>query len=208
MQSETDDTEVFERIFGRYGRVAVGIHLLLQYESAYKSSKGLQPEATAVLADLLEMVFYTSTSYVEGYKSKDSDLNIGRNVDAAFLKYAKQYSNNWNAIVEFSTSKIVEESSLIYSSPEMGSLRQFLGVQDRPLQFILDSRSHTLAEGSFEWFNNTLYDFAVGQSPVLLVTGEPGAGKSALSQWTVERLQESAEHEAWNIIPYTIRESY
>lgn len=153
------------------------------------------------------MVFNTTAGCVEGYERKDSDLNIVRNVDAAFLTYAKKYSNHWNAIVESSTSNIVQQSPLIYSSPEIGSLRQFLGVQDRPLQFILDSRSHTLAEGSFEWFNNTLYDFSVGKGPMLLVTGEPGAGKSALSQWTIERLQESGEHEAWNIIPYTIRES-
>ncbi|KAJ5238468.1 hypothetical protein N7468_003087 [Penicillium chermesinum] len=196
---------MFERIFGRYGRVAVGIHLLLQYEDTYKSSPNLQPEAAAVFADLLEMVFSTSTSCVEGLKSKDPDQNIARNVDVAFLTYAKRYSNRWNTIVESSTAKIVQESSLIYSSPEIGSLRQFLGVQDRPFQFILDSRSHKLAEGSFEWFNNTLYDFTVGSSPVLLVTGEPGCGKSALSQWTMDRLQESNEHEAWNIIPYTIR---
>lgn len=101
----------------------------------------------------------------------------------------------------------MQESSVIYSSPLLGSLRQFLGVQDRTLQFILDSRTHSLVEGSFEWFNNTLYDFTVGRAPVMLVTGSAGSGKSALAQWTVERMQASAEHDDWNLIPYTIRES-
>lgn len=198
--------DVFESVFGRYGRVAVHIYLLLQYESAYKFSPELQPEASAVYADLLEMVCSTTTSCVEGAKSKESEQTIAHNVDSAFLNYAKRYSTHWNNIVESATSNLVMKSSLIYMTPELGSLRQFLGVQDRPLQFILESRTHSLAEGSFEWFNNTLYDFSTGKSPVMLVTGGPGSGKSALAQWTVERLQESGEHDNWNVIPYTIRE--
>ncbi|KAJ5387171.1 hypothetical protein N7509_009712 [Penicillium cosmopolitanum] len=205
LESDIDNTDLFESVFGRYGRVAVGIHLLLQYETAYKSSPELQPEAAAVFADLLEMISTTSSSCIEGFKSKESEHVTGHNVDSGFVIYARRYSTHWNTIVESATSKVVRHSSLIYSSPELGSLRQFLGVQDRPLQFILDSRSHTLVDGSFEWFNNTLYDFTIGKSPVLLMTGGPGAGKSAMAQWTVERLQESAEHDSWNVIPYTIR---
>ncbi|KAJ5084138.1 hypothetical protein NUU61_008717 [Penicillium alfredii] len=205
LESDIDNTDLFEGVFGRYGRVAVGIYLLLQYESAFKSSPDLQPEVTAVYADVLEMVCNTTTSCIEGFKSKESDQIIGRNVDAAFVTYARRYSTHWSCIVESATSNLVQQSSLIYSSPELGSLRQFLGVQDRPLQFILESRTHSLAEGSFEWFNNTLYEFTVGRSPVMLVSGGPGSGKSALAQWTVERLQESAEHDSWNVIPYTIR---
>ncbi|KAJ5770579.1 uncharacterized protein N7511_002630 [Penicillium nucicola] len=205
LESDIDNTDVFESVFGRYGRVAVGIYLLLQYETAYKSSPELQPEVAAVFADLLEMVCSTTTSCVEGFKSKESDQVIGRNVDAAFVTYAKRYSTHWNCVVDSHTFKLVKNSSQIYSSPELGSLRQFLGVQDRPLQFILDSRSHVLAEGSFEWFNNSLYDFTVATTPVMLITGGAGSGKSAMAQWTVERLQESAEHDSWNVIPYTIR---
>lgn len=198
---------MFESVFGRYGRVAVSIYLLLQYESAFKSNPDLQPEAAAVYAELLELVCNTSASCIEGYKSKESDRIIGHNVDTAFITYARRYSTHWNAIIESATAQVVKKSSLIYSSPEMGSLRQFLGVQDRPLQFILDSRTHSLVEGSFEWFNNSLYDFTVGKSPVMLVSGPPGIGKSALAQWTVERIQGSAEHDSWNVIPYTIRKS-
>ncbi|KAJ5896855.1 uncharacterized protein N7473_006254 [Penicillium subrubescens] len=205
LESDMDNTDLFESVFGRYGRVAVGIYLLLQYESAYKTSTPLQPEAAAVFSDLLEMVCTTTTSCVEGFKAKESNQLIEHNVDAAFVTYARRYSTHWNAIVESATSKLVKQSSLIYSSPELGSLRQFLGVQDRPLQFILESRMHSLAEGSFEWFNSNLYDFSIGKSPVMLVTGGAGSGKSALAQWTVERLQESAEHDSWNVIPYTIR---
>jgi len=198
--------DVFESVFGRYGRVAVHIYLLLQYESAYRSSSELQPEAAAVYADLLEMVCSTTTSCVEGAKSKESEQTIAHNVDSAFVNYSKRYSTHWNEIVEAATSNLVKKSSSIYMTPELGSLRQFLGVQDRPLQFILESRTHSLVEGSFEWFNNTLYDFSIGKSPVMLVNGGPGCGKSALAQWTVERLQESGEHDNWNVIPYTIRE--
>ncbi|KAF3031103.1 hypothetical protein E8E15_011667 [Penicillium rubens] len=205
LESDMDNTDVFESVFGRYGRVAVGIYLLLQYETAYKSSPELQPYVAAAFADLLEMVSSTAISCVEGFKSKESDQVIGRNVDAAFVTYAKRFSTHWNCVVDAHTAKLVQDSPLIYSSPELGSLRQFLGVQDRPLQFILDSRAHSLAEGSFEWFNNTLYDFSVGSSPAMLVSGGPGSGKSALAQWAVERLQQSAEHDSWNVIPYTIR---
>lgn len=158
-------------------------------------------------ADLLEMICSTAASCVEGFKSKESEQSISHHVDAAFVTYARRYSTHWNDIVESYTSKLVEQSSLISSSPEIGSLRQFLGVQDRPLQFILDSRAHSLAEGSFEWFNNVLYDFTVGKAPMMLVNGGAGSGKSAMAQWIVERLQESTEHDHWSVIPYTIRES-
>lgn len=205
LESDMDNTDVFESVFGRYGRVAVGIYLLLQYETAYTSSAELQPYVAAVFADLLEMVSSTAMSCVEGFKSKESDQVIGRNVDAAFVTYARRFSTHWNCVVDAHTAKLVQDSALIYSSPELGSLRQFLGVQDRPLQFILDSRAHSLAEGSFEWFNNTLYDFSLASSPVMLISGGPGSGKSALAQWAVERLQESSEHDSWNVIPYTIR---
>ncbi|KAJ5628727.1 hypothetical protein N7490_010955 [Penicillium lividum] len=205
LESDIDNTDIFESVFGRYGRVAVGIRLLLQYESVYRPSPELQPEAAAVFANLLEMVCSTTISCVEGFKAKESDTVIRHNIDAAFVTYATRYSTHWNAIVESATSNVVMQSSLIWASEELGSLRQFLGVQDRPLQFILDSRSHTLAEGSFEWFNNSLYDFTVGKPPVLMVTGGAGCGKSAMAQWTVDRMQESSEHEGWNVIPYTIR---
>ncbi|KAJ5903331.1 hypothetical protein N7504_005714 [Penicillium tannophilum] len=205
LESDIDNTDLFESVFGRYGRVAVGIRLLLQYESVYKPSPELQPEAAAVFANLLELVCSTTISCVEGFKAKEPDTVISHNVDAAFVTYATRYSTHWNAIVEAATSNVVMQSTLIWSSEELGSLRQFLGVQDRPLQFILDSRSHTLAEGSFEWFNNTLYDFTVGKPPVMLVTGGAGCGKSAMAQWTVDRMQESSDHEGWNVIPYTIR---
>ncbi|KAJ5485668.1 hypothetical protein N7539_005656 [Penicillium diatomitis] len=205
LESDLDDTDLFESIFGRYGRVAVGLYLLIQYESAYKNSTKLQPQATAVFADLLEMVCNTTTSVVEGFKAKESSHLIEHSVDSAFITYAKRYSTHWNNIVESSTHRVAKQSSLIKSNPELGSLRQFLGVQDRPLQLILDSRLHSLAEGSFEWFNGTLYDFSIGKAPVLVMTGDAGSGKSALAQWTVERLQESSEHESWNVIPYTIR---
>ncbi|KAJ5143916.1 uncharacterized protein N7515_002703 [Penicillium bovifimosum] len=205
LESDMDDTDVFESVFGRYGRVAVGIYLLLQYETAYKISPELQPEVAAVFADLLEMVCSTTASCIEGFKSKESDQVIGRHVDAAFVAYAKRFSTHWNCVVDAHTVKLVEGSALIHPSAELGSLRQFLAVQDRPLQFILDSRAHSIADGSFEWFNNMLYDFTVASSPVMLISGGPGSGKSALAQWTVERLQESAEHDNWNVIPYTIR---
>ncbi|KAJ5542218.1 hypothetical protein N7535_004640 [Penicillium sp. DV-2018c] len=205
LESDMDNTDVFESVFGRYGRVAVGINLLLQYETAYKISPELQPEVAAVFADLLEMVCSTTLSCVEGFKSKESDQVIGRHVDAAFVAYAKRFSTHWNRVVDAHTVKLVEGSSLIDASADLGSLRQFLAVQDRPLQFILDSRAHSIADGSFEYFNNILYDFTVASSPVMLISGGPGSGKSALAQWIVERLQESAEHDSWNVIPYTIR---
>ncbi|EPS29475.1 hypothetical protein PDE_04425 [Penicillium oxalicum 114-2] len=151
------------------------------------------------------MVCNTTTSAVEGSKAKEPSYLIEHDVDSAFITYAKRYSTHWNAVVEQSAYRVVKQSSLINSKPELGSLRQFLGVQDRPLQLILDSRMHSLAEGSFEWFNSTLYDFTIGQTPAMIMTGDAGSGKSALAQWTVERLQESAEHDSWNVIPYTIR---
>ena len=98
-----DNTDVFESVFGRYGRVAVGIYLLLQYETAYNSSPELQPYVAAVFADLLEMVSSTAMSCVEGFKSKESDQIIGRNVDAAFVTYAKRFSTHWNCVVDAHT---------------------------------------------------------------------------------------------------------
>lgn len=153
------------------------------------------------------MICSTAVSYVEELKSKKSEQSISHHVDAAFVTYARRYATHWNEIVESVTTKLVKQSSMISSSPEIGSLRQFLAVQDRPLQLILDSRAHSLAEGSFEWFNNVLYDFTVDRHPMMLVSGGAGSGKSAMAQWIVERLQESAEYDHWSVIPYTIRES-
>jgi tetratricopeptide (TPR) repeat protein len=202
-QTRIDDTDVLQSIFSRYGRIAVRISLLLQYENDFKEAVETRPQVVGAYADLLELVCHVTFACVQGSRNRESDRGTGSQIDEKFATYFKLFSTRWKRLVYFATWNIRKHSQ-IKSGVEPGSIRQFLEVQDRPLQMILETRVHSPIEGSFEWFSSYLYDFTVADSNVLLVTGGPGCGKSALAQWTTERPQVSAEQDTWTIIPYAI----
>lgn len=181
--------------------------MLLQYKEVFNESIQLQHKVIAVFANLLELISQVTVEYMEGTKSKKPKQSIESHLDAAFSIHFKRFSTHWTRIVEFATVEMRKKRGQSGASTvDIGSVRQFLEWHDRPLHMLLDMPRHSVVEGSFEWFEGPLADFTGAERNVLLVTGAPGCGKSALAQWTVDRLLVSAEHDKWNVIPYTISE--
>ncbi|GAQ11642.1 hypothetical protein ALT_8963 [Aspergillus lentulus] len=171
-----EHVDVLDTIFSRYGRVTLQISLLLQQESFFRESASLQNEVAKTYASLLQLVLHITMEYYDASRSLDW-LMMGEHVDAAFFQFHNSFNTNWRKLSELALSK--------RTATDVASIYQFLDLQDRPLQMILEGHNHSLADGSFAC---------------------PGAGKSALAQWTVERLQVSSEYDIWNVIPCWVRE--
>ncbi|PWY66766.1 hypothetical protein BO70DRAFT_419083 [Aspergillus heteromorphus CBS 117.55] len=196
-----DHIEVIDSLFGRYGRITLGISLLLQQETFFPTSRALQQQVAEIYAHLLQLVVHVASEYRQGTRTQHWQT-VSSAVDTAFFRYTNRFVTHWRRI-----SAIVLESSTakMTATVDLSAIYQFLELQDRPLQMLLEGHNHSLADGSFAWFDPHLTTFAMGRRSLLMVRGNPGAGKSALAQWTVERLQASSEYDIWNVIPVTIR---
>ena len=196
-----DHIDILESLYGRYGRVTLGISLLLQQETFFPVSRPLQQQVAEIYAHLLELVVHITSEYRQATRTQQWQT-MSTAVDAAFFRYTNRFITHWRQIfahvLESGTAKQ-------HTTVDLPAIYQFLELQDRPLQMLLEGHSHSLADGSFTWFEPHLTTFAMGRRSMMMIRGNPGCGKSALAQWTVERLQASSEYDIWNVIPIVIR---
>ncbi|PWY63637.1 NACHT domain protein [Aspergillus eucalypticola CBS 122712] len=196
-----DHIDILESLYGRYGRVTLGISLLLQQETFFPVSRPLQQQVAEIYAHLLELVVHVTSEYRQATRTQHWQTMTSA-VDAAFFRYTNRFITHWRQIfahvLESGTAKQ-------HTTVDLPAIYQFLELQDRPLQMLLEGHSHSLADGSFTWFEPHLTTFAMGRRSMMMIRGNPGCGKSALAQWTVERLQASSEYDIWNVIPIVIR---
>ncbi|GIK02022.1 hypothetical protein Aspvir_006065 [Aspergillus viridinutans] len=197
LEMGVEHVDILDSIFGRYGRVTLQISLLLQQESFFKESSSLQSEVAKTYASLLQLVLHVTMEYSDASRSLDW-LMMGEHVDAAFFQFHNSFNTNWRKLAELALSR--------RTTTDVAAIYQFLDLQDRPLQMVLEGHNHSLADGSFAWFDPHLTTFTRSSREMMVITGSPGAGKSALAQWTVERLQVSSEYDIWNVIPCWVRE--
>ncbi|RDW70685.1 tetratricopeptide repeat protein [Aspergillus mulundensis] len=195
-----DNIEMIDTIFSRFGRVTLGISYLLQQENDFQMSRALQQEVAEIYAHLLQLVVHISVEYrqvmrTQNWQSMHEVINHG------FFCYFNRFTIHWRRIRKASWTAVKSKMQHV----DLETVYQFLEIQDRPLQMLLESQAHSLADGSFSWFESHLTTFTVGPRSLMLVRGNPGAGKSALAQWTIERLQVSSEYDIWNVIPIVIR---
>ncbi|KKK22576.1 hypothetical protein AOCH_001420 [Aspergillus ochraceoroseus] len=195
-----ENIDIVDNLFSRYGRVTLGISLLLQQESSFQSSRALQQEVAEIYAHLLQLIVHVASEYRQVARTQNWQV-MNEAVDNAFFCYFNRFTTHWRRI----SGLILQTGVPKDQAADLAAIYQFLELQDRPLQMMLDSHTHSLADGSFAWFDPHLTTFTVGPRSMMLVRGNPGAGKSALAQWTMERLQMSSEYDVWNVIPIAIR---
>ncbi|KAL3476742.1 hypothetical protein BJX99DRAFT_136204 [Aspergillus californicus] len=195
-----DNIVIVDNLFSRYGRVTLGISLLLQQENDFQTSRTLQQEVAEIYAHLLQLVVHVAAEYRQAVRTQNW-RSMNEVANHAFFSYFNRFTIHWRRISAF----VLETTVVKQQHADLASVYQFLDVQDRPLLMLLESQAHSLADGSFSWFEPHLTTFTVGPRSTMLVRGNPGAGKSALAQWTVERLQVSSEYDIWNVIPIVVR---
>jgi len=84
-------------------------------------------------------------------------------------------------------------------------VREFLTPHDRITRMLAVTRNIRKPRADFtcEWFDRHLTDFWRSGKESLIVTGQPGSGKSILSGWVVERLQAATGRRATEVMTYT-----
>ncbi|RAH50957.1 uncharacterized protein BO95DRAFT_379311 [Aspergillus brunneoviolaceus CBS 621.78] len=196
-----DQLDVIEGLFGRYGRITMGISLLLQQETYFPTSRPLQQQVAEIYAHILQLVVHVAWEYRQGAKTQHwQSMNTA--IDLAFFRYFNRFATHWRRVSEL----VLQAGTAKHqTSVNLSVIYQFLELQDRPLQMLLEGQNHSLADGSFSWFEPHLTTFAMSRRSLMMIRGNPGSGKSALAQWTVERLQASSEYDIWNVIPVIIR---
>lgn len=196
-----EHVDVIDSLFGQYGRVTLGISLLLQQESYFQTYRALQHEVTEIYAHVLQLVLHVTMEYREAERSQHWQ-SMSEAVNRSFFCYFNRFTTHWRRMsqVALATGAPKQQTPL-----DLAAIYQFLELQDRPLHMLLEGHNHSLADGSFAWFDPHLTTFTINRRNMLLVTGNPGSGKSALAQWTMEKLQVSSEFDIWNVIPVSIR---
>ncbi|KAE8352479.1 hypothetical protein BDV28DRAFT_135059 [Aspergillus coremiiformis] len=196
-----EHVDIIDGLFGQYGRVTLGISLLLQQENYFQTHRALQQEVTEIFAHVLQLVMHVTMEYREGERSQHWQT-MSEAVNRSFFCYFNRFTTHWRRIsqVVLATGAPKQQSPL-----DLAAIYQFLELQDRPLHMLLEGHNHSLADGSFAWFDPHLTTFTVSRRNMMLVTGNPGSGKSALAQWTMEKLQVSSEFDIWNVIPISVR---
>ncbi|KAL2802237.1 hypothetical protein BJX63DRAFT_415618 [Aspergillus granulosus] len=195
-----DNIDFVDNLFSNYGRVTLGISLLLQQENDFQTSRALQREVGEIYAHLLQLVIHLAAEYRHDSRSHNWQ-SMTEVATQAFFCYFNRFTTHWRRISSIALESTVGKQQ----HADLAAIYQFLELQDRPLHMLLESQAHSLAKGSFSWFEPHLTTFTVGPRSLMLVRGNPGAGKSALAQWTIERLQVSSEYDIWNVIPIIIR---
>lgn len=195
-----DQADILEKICAKFSRAAIGISLLLQYQHLFTATSTIQSEVAHVYADLLDLVASVTVNSGKGSRGGKDSLR-GYHVDSTFRAYFKAFSNRRTHILELMWRTWGEGRE---GAPEVSTVRQFLEVQDRTLQTMLEGETSSRAEESFEWFDSYLTGFTTTKNHLLHITGSPGSGKSVLADWIIERLQTSGDHADWDVIPYSI----
>lgn len=87
-------------------------------------------------------------------------------------------------------------------------IRCFLSPYDHTITLLVRSSgfSQPRAEFTCEWFDNHLMSFIRSNDKNLVITGKPGAGKTVLTGWIVERLQRLQGAKSTDVLSYKIRE--
>ena len=143
------------------------------------------------------------------YKLRISEISsheVTVDFNHAFGRYIDAFHHHKNRITDAMWEHVLgDEVSEV--SVGIKTVRKWLGPRDRTLQTILDDR---LAARNFrdeytcEWFQRYLMSFSRGRDDILLVTGEPGSGKSVLAGWIVERLQRPLGRKTYQSLSYSI----
>lgn len=200
LQMGVDQPDILEKICAKFSRSAIGISLLLQYQHLFSATPQIQSEVAHVYADLLDLVCRVTVDSGKGSRGGKDSLK-GYHVDSTFRAYFKTFSTRRTHILELMWRTWGDSRQ---GAPEVSTVRQFLEVQDRTLQTMLEGETTSRAEESFEWFDSYLTSFTATKNNLLHITGSPGSGKSVLAEWIIERLQTSGDHAEWDVIPYAI----
>ncbi|KAJ9309778.1 hypothetical protein DTO217A2_729 [Paecilomyces variotii] len=201
LEMGVDQPDILEKICAKFSRAAIGISLLLQYQHLFSATSMIQSEVAHVYADLLDLVARVTVDSGKGSRGGKDSLR-GYPVDSTFRAYFKAFSTRRTHILELMWRTWGESRQGI---PEVSTVRQFLEVQDRALQTMLEGETSSRVEESFEWFDSYLTSFTTTKNHLLHITGSPGSGKSVLADWIIERLQTSGDHADWDVMSYSIR---
>lgn len=91
-------------------------------------------------------------------------------------------------------------------------IRDFLAPQDTVVKTIMSNQLYSeskRAEFTCDWFAPRLRKFTkntTGNKNVFLITGAACTGKTVLSRWIHEKLQESIDDEPYDVITYSVGE--
>jgi hypothetical protein len=129
-------------------------------------------------------------------------------------------SVDYDTVVASGTSSFYEHLELVsvsmWTSGKNGAsynlhkIRDFLAPQDSVVKAIISNRLYSeskRAEFTCDWFAPRLRKFtkdATGNKKIFLVTGGACTGKTVLSRWIQEKLQESVDDEPYDVITYSV----
>ncbi|MCJ1265779.1 hypothetical protein MMC22_005659 [Lobaria immixta] len=201
IQMGPEHADALDKIFGVFYKMSLTLASILRHSALFITNDATQDEIHKAYAELLTLVVDVTTTYQKRSKSKSSssaedfDSRFGRKIDV-FFKHRDQVSNTiW-------TYQLERDENLRSITVDMTTIRRWLAPQDRTLRLLssdtMNSRSARY-EFTCEWFQSYLLEFSRSSDDMFLITGGPGAGKSILSGWIVERLQRSLGKKSFDV---------
>lgn len=188
----SENSEALDKAFALFCRCSQSIHLLLNQSEALTATASVREQLRQMHADLLKLVadvamrFYKATIRLPSYPvCFDVFEAFGETIEAFPTRRTKVTKTIW-------THHIQREDHGQNKDPEVETLRKWLGVQDSAL-LVLNRDHSTFAHYEVEftclWFLSHLSNFVDSSDNLLLVSGEPGSGKTVLAASIADTLQ-------------------
>ncbi|KAM0187431.1 hypothetical protein ACHAPC_004156 [Botrytis cinerea] len=191
-----------EKIFGVLYNCSITLGFLVRHHKLLHTIEELQTVLVACYADLLKLltgvtIYYTRRQHDLNFNIRTFDELFGKSIDDFFLHSDLFVDKIWSTRLE----RLAEPGD-----DSVEAVRNFLTPHDRVTRVLATNRRAHGARADFtcEWFDRPLREFVRSGKNIFIVTGSAGSGKSVLSEWAVERLQDFKGRRATEVIRYTI----
>ncbi|KAF1911127.1 hypothetical protein BDU57DRAFT_462289 [Ampelomyces quisqualis] len=187
-----NNSEALDKAFSVFYKFAMSFSSVLHRSELLAATSEIREQLCMLYTDLLSLVVDVSIRFyktVHGMTAGSVSLDIFE----LFGDTIESFRTRQNSVIELIwDSQIENEDFEEGEALDVKVLSRWLSPQDRVLASL--NRDHsTFVDQQVEftclWFQKHLSKFFQSESNFLLVTGEPGAGKTTLAGSIVERLQ-------------------
>ncbi|KAF2193483.1 hypothetical protein K469DRAFT_789149 [Zopfia rhizophila CBS 207.26] len=202
----SDHVKVLLKVFSIFHKMSFALAVFLKQNHLIKSAPDVRRELSHAYQEFAHLTFD-----VKEYCAIRADYGIGSfglDVDDLDAYIGAGTSSFYSRLESVSTSMWTSERHC--SHFDIHAIRDFLSPQDSVVRTIMSNLLYSefkRAEFTCEWFAPHLRKFLTGRSgahKVFLITGAACTGKSVLSRWIYEKLQDSIDDDPYDVLSYSV----
>jgi hypothetical protein len=193
-------TKTLLKAFSQFHKIALSLSVFLRQFHATNSTSDVRRELAHAFQQFAHITRDVNVYCVT--RCRDVKLTDFTRLDAFIVESSKAFYRHLGSV-----SMAMWASNKRCSRFNVREIRDFLSPQDSVVKIIMSNQLYSesrRAEYTCEWFATPLRKFIRNGKKVMLVSGAASTGKSVLSRWIHEKLQESVDDDPFDIITYSV----